>query len=1220
MSPARWYEVFRLEFVHIVKRPIFWVQLLILGFFAFALANGNAQISSGDARVGGTKAWITSEFAVTQLLILLLTSLYVFFISVVAGMSLIKDDEVKVGEMLRATRLTPAEYVWGKFAAIVAAFSVLLFVHLAMTAFFNHVLPHGANVDSIGPFALGSYLRPALLFGLPSIVLFAGVCFAMGGLTRQPVLVFAFPIAVLVLGLGFLWDWSPAWLSLGWNRALQFVDLSSYRWIKETYLKVDRGVDFYNHAHVALDGLMIAQRLVTVGVGLLAVALVAARQDARQRSPRLARPSKRSAARALAAAAAAAPPLDPAPVAALGMGSGTPGFVASTWEIARTELKLLGRHPGLYLFVPLILVQIFGGLVQVGAFDTPLLQTSGLLAMSTLNALTLLVSMVLLFYTTEALQREVGAGLAPITYSTPSSTAAYLVGKALANALLGAAILVAALIGCAIVLAIQGKAPFALTPFAIVWGLLLVPTLLVWTTFTCAVFAGTGNRFAAYSVGLAAIGFTGWLQARGKMNWVGNWDLWSATRWSDISPFELDRTPLVLNRIMVLGLAALFVVLTLRLFARRERDASRQVDRMRPAALGRATVALLPWIAVPAIAGTTLAVLVHGGWQGGAAEKKEHDYWRKNVLTYRDFPLPAIAGLELDVRLEPAQREVASHGTYTLVNRTEQSLARVPLTGNWSWRDVAWTMNGARYAPENRAGLYVFTPARPLAPGDSLRVGWTFRATEPVGISKNGNGLMEFALPSSVVLTGFDSANLAPILGYRPEVGVKDKENGTDPKEFTDDFYVGKTAPGIPMADCWYDTNIRVDAPADLMVNATGECVSDVTRGGRRLTTWKSDHPVRIWNLVAGRWKEKKGDGVVIDYDPHHPYNVDEMMKALEGARRWYGEWFAPYPWKTLRLSEFAGLAGYAQGSPGNITFSEAIGFLTRSTKDAKAAFWVAAHESAHQWWPNMALAGYGPGGDVLSEGMAHFSTILLTEQVLGEEQREVFCKDIEYRYADTRRKDSERPLVKVNGELPGDSRIIYDKGGWSLWMLFRLMGRDAGLAAQKDYMATYRDSSDHPVLQDYLAVMRRHAPDPVAFDAFVHQWFYDVVVPQYLVEDAKATLGLDGRWTVTARVKNVGTGTMPIDVAATKGERFPHDAKATPAAPAPGAVPPAAASTARAAEAKPRYEDARATLLLGAGEEKSVRIECAFKPDKFVVDPDVHVLQLERKKATVAL
>ena len=63
----------------------------------------------------------------------------------------------------------------------------------------------------------------------------------------------------------------------------------------------------------------------------------------------------------------------------------------------------------------------------------------------------------------------------------------------------------------------------------------------------------------------------------------------------------------------------------------------------------------------------------------------------------------------------------------------------------------------------------------------------------------------------------------------------------------------------------------------------------------------------------------------------------------------------------------------------------------------------------------------------------------------------------------------------------------------------------------------------------------------------------------------------------------------------------------------------PAAAATVKPA-AEPGYEDARAALTLGAGEERSVRIECTFKPEKFVVDPDVHVLQLERKKATVAL
>ena len=43
-------------------------------------------------------------------------------------------------------------------------------------------------------------------------------------------------------------------------------------------------------------------------------------------------------------------------------------------------------------------------------------------------------------------------------------------------------------------------------------------------------------------------------------------------------------------------------------------------------------------------------------------------------------------------------------------------------------------------------------------------------------------------------------------------------------------------------------------------------------------------------------------------------------------------------------------------------------------------------------------------------------------------------------------------------------------------------------------------------------------------------------------------------------------------------------------------------------------------TITLGAGEELPVVILCGFEPQKLVVDPDVRVLQLNRKKATVAL
>ena len=54
------------------------------------------------------------------------------------------------------------------------------------------------------------------------------------------------------------------------------------------------------------------------------------------------------------------------------------------------------------------------------------------------------------------------------------------------------------------------------------------------------------------------------------------------------------------------------------------------------------------------------------------------------------------------------------------------------------------------------------------------------------------------------------------------------------------------------------------------------------------------------------------------------------MLEALDGAREWYSKWFWPYPWKELRISEVPGLAGYAQGFPSNIVFSESIGFLPK--------------------------------------------------------------------------------------------------------------------------------------------------------------------------------------------------------------------------------------------------------------------------------------------------
>ncbi len=61
----------------------------ILVLFALMMSTGTARIQSGDSGVGGTKAYITSEFAVTQLLAVLSMLVYGFFAAVAAGMTVI---------------------------------------------------------------------------------------------------------------------------------------------------------------------------------------------------------------------------------------------------------------------------------------------------------------------------------------------------------------------------------------------------------------------------------------------------------------------------------------------------------------------------------------------------------------------------------------------------------------------------------------------------------------------------------------------------------------------------------------------------------------------------------------------------------------------------------------------------------------------------------------------------------------------------------------------------------------------------------------------------------------------------------------------------------------------------------------------------------------------------------------------------------------------------
>ena len=1248
MSPRRTWAVARLDLLHNLRRPLFWIWIAVVLLMAWSFSTGNARIQSGDSDVGGTKAFLNSEFALAQIFSVVVLMIGSFFIAVAAGMVVLHDEELQVGGLLHSTRLSPREYVWGKFLAVIVSCLAVLAIQVAGTAFFYHVLTGAEEAEFIGPFVLANYLRPTLFMALPTVLFLAGLTFWIGERFRRPILVFFLPVACLLACVFFIWNTSPNWVPTWAQTTLEYIDPAGYRWLSETYLLEDRGVSFYNHQPIAYDTDFLISRALLALLGLVGVIAAAAHFGRTLRGTSKV-PVRRASLFSRIRGSEAVPSESassrrsaiPATLRTLNMSARRPGFLSGLVTITRVEFRELRSSPGLYLFVPLIVLEtVMNALFLPGVFETEVLMTGGILAVRGVNFLSSMVCLLLLFYTVESLRREEGTGLSQIFSSTPVRTASILFGKALANSLVGVVAIGVTMITSLAVLAVQGHVPLAAWPFVLVWCLVLLPTFLLWCSFTGLIYSIVRSRYTTYALALAAMIWTGREYWGGDLNWVWNWPLWGTLQWSDMGTFELLRTELVMNRVVALLLTLLFTVLTVRLFPRRQFDATNTLLRLRPLPLLKRALFLSPVLIPPIVLGLLLNSRIAAGWQGEAMDKATKDYWRKNVRTWTDSAIPDIAMADVELDLYPERRGFECKGSFTLVNNNVDALDVIPITRGFHWRrpdslppdedeseDPLWTLDGEPCEPIDAAGLMLFPLPAPLRRGESVEIGFHHSGEVPAGASENGGGSSEFILPSGIVLTSF-RPTFVPSVGYRDGIGV-DEDNRSDTKEFADDHYEGETR-GL-FGGSWTDYHVRmkVSAPEEFTINCIGIKTSDEVAAGRRTVAWETDTPVRFFNVVAGRWNVIRGElDTAIYYHAGHDYNVEAMIEALDGARRWYSEWFYPYPWKELKISEFPALAGYAQGFATNIPFSEAIGFLTKGDEEeADAPFLVTAHETAHQWWGNILVPGEGPGANLLSEGMAHFSTLLLFEQMRGLRGRIAFARKIEEQYGERRTGDSERPLVKIDGSRPGDTTVTYDKAGWVFWMLLDHMGRENALQGIQSFIRHYRTDRDHPVLQDFLAHMRPFAPDVEAYDAFTRQWFFEVVVPEYELHDVLADGDAEAGWSVTLTVENIGTGVMPIEVCASTGERFPDEDDApederdaeppdSDAVLAAESETDPATESAAADHSDGAYRELRTTITLGAGESAQVVLECPFEPERVVLDPDARVLMLRRRRA----
>ena len=1087
MSRDRISTLIRSEISYLVTQPVFWILIVVLGMLTLSL--GPAVFIPSESGTDGQSVWINSRYALLQFFAFSGLLGYTVLGSLLAGISVIRDMDSGIAPIMNSTPLSPSEYVVGKVVGVSAVLCLALLWHIAMTIIAYEWISGVERDLGRGPFNLWHYVSMGFLGAFPGLWIGAASTFFATLWTRRSLVVYAVPAMLLVITISTALV-TPS--DTSWSLPAMLFDLSGIRWMFHTIFATDQGIAHYNTAPVALDGIYIANRFIMVGLGVLALALSvpAARLWMRASSTswlmklvhsKLWSKKKR---------------LDQVPPAELLVVESFPAMsvkCTSWWRevlyVAGMEVKEAFKQPVYFLVVLVLLGLVLEAVNEsgVGILGTSMYLTAGSISVAAFPILGGILCMLILMFVAESSHRDERTRLADIIHTLPVRSFSIVAGRFLSGIGLVVCVLAIVVVLCLVQLSAQGAEFVVLQPFLVVWGGLLLPTLALWSAGTLLIAGGVKNWATTYTVSLLLLGFSIYATGRGWVDWSTNWLLWGALRWSDMGAFVQDTEALLLNRGWVMSLATLLLLIAAVQYRRTDVDQKKttRIVVSRSRVMKGVGLALLALFVLSLIGFTRWNI--HDGFQGKGVKQQAKTYWQENMSTWRDYQPPNLVFMDIDVVLDPATSHMRLKGRYTLVNRTNYPMQVLPFTMPSAFEKISWWIGDHMVEHENRAGLHLVPLDSTLAIGDTARIGFSYEAYIPNGMSRNGGALSHFILPSGVLLSSA-RGDFLPILGYDERRGVL-KENGYEPVDkdprFTHLKERAKNEASLP-----YMSRIQVTAPAEYTITATGTEVSRSEANGSHTVLWETQYPVGAVNVMAGKWDEQKRGSNAIYYHPAHDQNIDALLDALTAARDHYSEWFSPYPWGSLRISEFPNVASTATAYPTNISFSEGMGFLTRPEIEGYQAYIIAAHEVAHQWWGHLISPSYEPGADVLTEAMANYATVRLLEIEKGPEARDFFLEWLEERYMAERRIDRELPLSESTLGSSDAETVVYNKGALVLWQMHTYLGTDRMDAAMHAFFEQYAaHTGKRPGLDEFLSAVREHAEDPVGFDEFVVEW-----------------------------------------------------------------------------------------------------------------------------------
>ncbi|WP_179345004.1 ABC transporter permease/M1 family aminopeptidase [Winogradskyella ursingii] len=1081
-----WYNIFKFELQYRIKRPDTYVFFL----FLFLFSTVGVDFIFQGAEMGLMKKNSPLVIAKTMGAI---TGIFMILASMIMGVSVLRDFEYNIESLMFSTPIHKKDYLLGRF---LGSFSVLFFAFTGILfgMMLGEFMPWH-NPDDLLTFNAFVYIKTFLMVSLPTLFFGAALFFVTGALSRNLVVVYTQGIILFVVFMLTKAITNDYWQAILDPFSLTTTTLATTSW--SALEKSTQSVPFL--------GVLMYNKLFWFSLGIVALIygykkfnfnVVKEKKTKREQTQKL------GAKRTIEANNVTVP----SAIKEYGLLSQWNQLKQFSWFYFISVCKQASFWGIVICGMIIILINSvnLGTVYGVNSYPATYFIVEELKETSIYFFIILLV-----FYSGELVWKERSAKLDLIYDATPTSSFIKLLGKYNGLNLVYVVLMLALIISGVIFQTISGYYKYEFQVYFYGFFLEILPFLALYTCIAFFIQSIVNHKFVGimlvivFFMANTALGLFGYdhdlyffggsaLGTYSDMNGYGHF----------LKPYLLIKSYWFLFGILLLIIGSLVHVRGTETNLIKRIKASKY--KISKPLLKFASIVLLAFM----LSGSFIFYntnILNTYWTDSEATAFRVSY-EKELKQFEYIPQPKLVDVNLHLELYPAKRDYTVEGYYMLKNPTNESIRSIHiqklLEDNVILDSIFFEGGFTVNQHYKKFDYSIFNLKTALKPGDSVKMYFKQRfitkgfesGNSNVNINNNG--------------TFFNNSDL-PTIGYNKKYELKDTEerkaynlpvrfNRADRQNANElkNARSGSDSDGI-------NFEMTIGTSKDQTALVPGNLLKQWTENNRNYFQYKMDiSMINFYAIVSGVYNIKRDTWIPnqdsiskpvdleIYYHKDHSYNIDRMMASMKASLNYYNKNFSPYQYNQLRIMEFPRYAQFAQSFPGAIPFSESIGFVLDidDEKDVDMAFYVTAHEIAHQWFGMQVEAANVRGQYFILETLSQYAAMMVLRETYSEEKLLQFLEiqKEDYKEGKDRESATEPSLALVENQ----DYVYYAKGAINMYKFQKAVGEEQVNKALRRFLEDWNTtngklkitSNRYATSKDLLGYFKEVTPDSLQY------------------------------------------------------------------------------------------------------------------------------------------